>query len=255
MARYQQIADELRTEIQAGRYASTDRLPSQRALAERWNTTIITVRQAIAALQEEGWLRVEHGTGTFVGDPGRYADLFHLASFEQDLSARGIPVESRLVSVARTPDAAAAAVLGAAPSNVARVVRLRLVGDQPFLYQESFVAADDHDKVLGYDGHPSLYAFLRQHLDLVVAGYTEDIVATRLEGEVAHHLSIEPGTVGLRSSRTSVDSDEAPVVYDRAYLPSDRVRLHVQRFGTRIELQYLPALEPAGAPPRQTQDA
>ncbi len=244
MPRYQQIADDLRSEILAGRYAPTQRLPSQKELAKRWKTTIITIRRAIAELQEEGWLRVEHGTGTFVGDPGRYADLFHLASFEQDLAARGISVTSHLVSVDRSDDAEAASVLGRTePAGLVRVVRLRSIGDRPILYQESFIAADDEAKALAYQGQPSLYTFLRESLGLIVAGYTEDIASTTLDGEIADHLALEPGSVGLRSVRTSVDSSEAPVVYDRAYLPSSRVRLRVERFGVRVNLQYLPTLD------------
>lgn len=61
---WQQVADDLRSEIEAGTLA--DRLPGELDLADDYGVSRDTVRRAIAELVSEGRLVVLHGRGTFV---------------------------------------------------------------------------------------------------------------------------------------------------------------------------------------------
>lgn len=62
----QQIADDLRVQINAGRFAPGDPLPSERNLVERYGTAPQTTRQAIAILKAEGLVLGKRGRGIFV---------------------------------------------------------------------------------------------------------------------------------------------------------------------------------------------
>jgi GntR family transcriptional regulator/MocR family aminotransferase len=69
---YRQIADHIRHEIEAGRLAAGDRLPTIRALAHRLHVNRDTVALAYDALVAEGRLEASVGRGTFVrGSPER----------------------------------------------------------------------------------------------------------------------------------------------------------------------------------------
>ena len=61
-----QIADDLREQINAGRFAPGDPLPSERSLVERYGTAPQTTRQAIAILKSEGLVVGKRGRGIFV---------------------------------------------------------------------------------------------------------------------------------------------------------------------------------------------
>lgn len=61
---YQQVADIVAARIATGRY--TAKLPSERALADEFGASYITVRHAIAILRERGLIVSIHGRGTFV---------------------------------------------------------------------------------------------------------------------------------------------------------------------------------------------
>jgi GntR family transcriptional regulator len=65
-AKYQQIADDLRAAIRAGRYAAGDRLPGENSLMERYGVARMTARQALAQLQQEGLTTTRQGVGVFV---------------------------------------------------------------------------------------------------------------------------------------------------------------------------------------------
>ena len=68
--RYAGIANALRDRIRKGDYPCGCALPSQKELASRFGTTVMTVRQALSVLQREGLLRASHGVGTFVASGG-----------------------------------------------------------------------------------------------------------------------------------------------------------------------------------------
>lgn len=63
-----QILKTLTAEIVDGRRTVGSRLPSLRSLATRFQTGIFPVRQAIAALMEQGHVETRHGSGVFVRD-------------------------------------------------------------------------------------------------------------------------------------------------------------------------------------------
>src|SRR5918993_1368231 len=63
---YRQIADHLRTGIREGRYPEGTPLPSESQLAELYDVTRMTARQAIDVLKNEGLVHSEHGRGVFV---------------------------------------------------------------------------------------------------------------------------------------------------------------------------------------------
>lgn len=53
---YQQLADELRAAIQDGQYVAGVELPSERALAKKFNSSRDLVREAIKSLASEGFI-------------------------------------------------------------------------------------------------------------------------------------------------------------------------------------------------------
>jgi GntR family transcriptional regulator len=63
---YIQIADDLRGQIEAGKYSPGDRLPSNRLLSEQYGVAAETLRQALDVLRGEGLIATQSTRGTFV---------------------------------------------------------------------------------------------------------------------------------------------------------------------------------------------
>lgn len=66
-SRYKQIADILRQEILAKKFAEGARFYSEAELAKLFGTTHVTIRNALRCLEEEGLIIRLHGKGTFIG--------------------------------------------------------------------------------------------------------------------------------------------------------------------------------------------
>ncbi len=79
---YQQIADDLRAGIAAGRYPVGDRLPVERELARLYGVTAMTVRHGIDVLRAEGVVVSHSKRGHFVARvPGESSGQAHSSEF------------------------------------------------------------------------------------------------------------------------------------------------------------------------------
>jgi DNA-binding GntR family transcriptional regulator len=65
---WQQVADDLRNDIQAGHPPPGSRLPSETELAFQYGVSRVTIRHAISSLSDEGLVEAVHGRGTFTTD-------------------------------------------------------------------------------------------------------------------------------------------------------------------------------------------
>jgi DNA-binding GntR family transcriptional regulator len=66
---WQQVYDDLLSDIRSGALSVDDRLPNELELAEQYGVSRDVIRRAKEVLAEEGWLIVLHGRGTFVAKP------------------------------------------------------------------------------------------------------------------------------------------------------------------------------------------
>lgn len=67
---YRQIAEQLRGLIAGGEFVAGSRLPAERDLAKQLGVSRPSVREALIALEVEGWVEVRTGSGIYVQPPG-----------------------------------------------------------------------------------------------------------------------------------------------------------------------------------------
>lgn len=65
---YRQIAEQLRSLISKGEFAPGTRLPAERDLATQLGVSRPSVREALIAMEVEGWVEVRTGSGVYVLD-------------------------------------------------------------------------------------------------------------------------------------------------------------------------------------------
>jgi GntR family transcriptional regulator len=66
---WQQVYDDLMSEIRSGALAVDDRLPSEFELTEQYGVSRDVIRRAKEELAGDGWLIVLQGRGTYVAHP------------------------------------------------------------------------------------------------------------------------------------------------------------------------------------------
>ena len=84
---YRQISDQLRKLIVDGEFAVGSRLPSERELSVQLGVSRPSLREALIALEVEGYIEVRMGSGIYVCAPPMQRELRH------DLSGEEGPLE------------------------------------------------------------------------------------------------------------------------------------------------------------------
>lgn len=64
--KYQRIAGDLRARIASGEYPVGSKIPTNRALVERYEASLVTVAAALEVLRKDGVIKSAQGSGTFV---------------------------------------------------------------------------------------------------------------------------------------------------------------------------------------------
>lgn len=112
------VEEALRHGILTGQLAAGARLPSESGLAALFGVSRPVVRQALAALREQGLVQSRRGSGTRVPDAGQMPRLALPPPSGVDLGRILHGVELRLVI---EPEAAALAALRRTPADLARL--------------------------------------------------------------------------------------------------------------------------------------
>lgn len=218
---YRQLAEILRARISTGEVSSGDRIPSEAQLSEDFSISRITVRQALAQLENDGLLQRVPGKGTFVrANTVRVERLTRLSGFGENMSALGLTVGYRTLYAAESMvDAEAAEHLQSADGRAYVIRRVLLTDGKPVGMHVShlpvWLATRDRGGRL----------FIREALDKRSLYETIEECGVRIhrgeetvepglaDKDEAETLQMPEGNLLLRVKRITYDSDDQPVEY------------------------------------------
>lgn len=228
---WKQIHDTLAADIASGALAPGDRLPAEPELGLRFGVNRLTIRQAIASLQEAGYLRVERGRGTFVQHQILPYGLGQRVSFSQNLiAAKRLP--SRRLVESRTLPADADVARALKIRAGARVILIGVIGDadgQPILY------GLNHYPAARFDGLAEAFereGSLTKALEAFGAGdyrrESTELIArlpTALEARYLAQPKVQPI---VETRAVDVDADGCPIAYGVTCFAAGRIRFVLQ---------------------------
>lgn len=219
---YQQLADSLRDKIYEGKYAFGDKLPSERSLAEKFGISHLTVRKALAILEEEGMLLRVQGKGTFVRAQKYSIDMQHMDGFSSMFGQQGITITNKvLYSGVREAGFKYSRIFGIPKEEpVFELIRLRQNGEDPVALEYNVLPTKRVPHVEEYDY--SLYAlwdvYRQTGIRLVEENQKLEIV--KVFNPQADLLNMEEGADVLMLSSTALDDVgrviECTKIYDNA---------------------------------------
>jgi GntR family transcriptional regulator len=236
---YRQIADQLRNAITRGEFTPGAKLPSERVLMDRYQTSRVTVRQAIAVLGAEGLIDVEHGRGVFVRSrpPLRRLGRERLGRRERE-AGKGAFL-SDAMAAGREASAEVEVARGVAPPEVAErlhlsqgdqvlIRRRRMLADgQPVQLATSYLPlqlVEDTQIEQADTGTGGTYARLEE-LGHRLGRFQEDLSARMPLPDEARSLRLGAGVPVIRVVRTAFDEQGAPVEVNEMVLAADRYEL------------------------------
>ncbi|MFJ6797539.1 GntR family transcriptional regulator [Streptomyces sp. NPDC091268] len=235
------IAEELRTEIEAGRLSPGDKLPSERALAEQYGAARNTAREAIRILAEQGLVTARHGSGVFVREPQRLfrfgSDRYSrknretgLTPFRLEAKKQGKVPRIDVVSIEReAPPRDVADRLGV-PAGEPSVVHREnhyFADDEPVQIVSTFLRWDEAQGTLlmqPKSGKDGIYGRLEE-LGHVMTRVRDEISTRMPTPEEAAVLDLLPGVPVLEVLHTSLDQEGVPFEVSRYVHRGDQTGL------------------------------
>jgi GntR family transcriptional regulator len=226
---YIQLKEHLRQQIETGTYPSGSRLPSERELAEMFQVSRMTARQALQLLATDGFISAHVGKGTYVRKPRIDQELRRLTSFTEDIRQRGMKPSSRLVRVAldRADEHVAQYLKVAEGAEIVLLSRVRLANDEPIAWEICHLNHRLCPAILSQHdfSHESLYQVLRE-----VYGHrliwAEQLITARMPDKTERQtLELDTRTPVLSLSRVTYTEHDQPVEYVRSVYRCDRYQL------------------------------
>jgi GntR family transcriptional regulator len=195
--------------------------------------TLVTLRQALRRLEDDGLLSQQAGRGTFVAEPRATYRLDSLRGLAEDLRAQGQTVTTEILGQALRK-----APAGIGTGRALRLERIRLLAGRPAVHQLSWVPGPAGAALARAElSAGSLYAALAD-LGVVVHRASEVVRPGLLDTDTAALLKQPAGTPVFVSERVTYGLDDAAIVLDRATILGTAMEIRTERSAIGLSMQW-----------------
>jgi len=229
---YFQLKEIIREEIEEGSLTPGDSIPSERELADSFEVSRPTIRQALKELVNEGLLDRQKGRGTYVAEPKiNYGFIQKLITFYDDMVKKGYEPRTRILKKEiREPGKGIAGKLElASDARVIFLHRVRSIDGVPLVSVMNFVPhylcpalmeEDLEDKSL-YNVMAEKCGIIFHRADISL----EPVIAEPYDTEL---LEVEEGSPIHLMKNLSYSSEGIPMDYFESRFRGDRGKVRVK---------------------------
>lgn len=209
---YYKVMMEIRDNILSGKWGSGFQIPGELDLSRQLGVSVITVRQALGQLAQEGYLRREKARGTFVNWKGPLRQSVSLEVPADDLATINPDSTSfKLLSfdLIESPAEIEQSLRTPRKEKMTRIIRIRLSQGQPLAYVISYVPSRIGSKIQEKALTQSpLNTIVEDLLPFKFTRVKHTVSARLADDEVSAHLGIPPGSPVLYVERDYLHKKE-----------------------------------------------
>jgi DNA-binding GntR family transcriptional regulator len=191
---YKKIIDDLKHLIEKGEYKKGDLLPSENDLCKKYDTTRVTIRQALSTLTNMGYITRKHGKGSIVSEPKSGLGILSLSGVTANIGDRKLTT-----TILQKP------IKTSWPENFFYELdedeleagciffsRLRYIDNTPVLYEETHITNIDlpHFSSRSLENR-SLFKILKEHYKIEVKEGDQKIWAIHADKNISSLLNIK----------------------------------------------------------------
>ncbi len=209
---YAKISNEIRHQIDSGKYLSGDRLPPERKLCEEFGVSRITVRQALEKLEDLNIIARKQGKGTYIlpFEYGKLPEIF--SQFTGKIEKAGERPATKMLDIVRmNSDMYLHQKMGLeVDTPIYKLSRLRMADERPLLLEYSFIpytVAPDLDRF--NFGKLSLYQVLEQDYSVKIDQAFETLKPISLNKKDAALLERAEGAIAMNLERFAYANEQA----------------------------------------------
>ncbi|MCO4594055.1 transcriptional regulator, GntR family [Streptococcus infantarius subsp. infantarius] len=226
---YIRIHDAIKKEIDEGIWEIGQRLPSERDLADDYEVSRMTLRQAITLLVEEGILERRVGSGTYVASHRVQEKMRGTTSFTEIVRSQGKTPSSQVVSYQRKPaNETEIQQLQLKPSDyVVRMERVRYADNMPLVFE---VASIPEKLIREFKREDITEHFFQTLTDngYEIGKSQQTIYAKNASERVANYLKVPKNHAVLALTQVSYFKDGRPFEYVHSQYVGDRFEFYLE---------------------------
>ena len=215
--------------IEAGTLAPGTKLPPERALAEEFSITRVTVHQALIRMEAEGLIFREERRGWFVSLPRVRYDPTANTSFTESIAEQGRVAGTTVLSKQQVAATRwESAHLGCAVGDPTYVIsRVRTVDGRSVLVEQIHIKAKRCPGLLDFPLDQSMTDLMSERFGIVEHRAEINMRPTALSEIPAKALNVAVGTPGLYLSRAVLDQFDEVVEFDQEFWRHDAIDICV----------------------------
>ena len=228
MVKYQEIANDLRSQIQSGVYKSGEQLALEREMCEQYGVSRITIKKAVDQLVKEGLVVKRRGSGTFVKSLGN--EEVHDISMANQFTGfskvfEGHKVTTRIIRfdiIHPSPEVAEKLNI-TTDDFVYDIVRLRKVDGEPVVIEYTNMPIELIPGIKREVLENSIYGYIEGQLHFKIQSAHRFIRALLPTPQEEELLQIEHGTMPiLEVEQTAFLDDGRAFEYSKAHHRGDK---------------------------------
>lgn len=144
MAKYEEIAEDIRQSILSGKYNSNEQLPLEKEMCEQYGVSRITIKKAVDELVEQGLVIKRRGSGTFVKavDDNDVLELTmakQFAGFSETNKDKKVRSEIVQFDVVHPIPEIATKLKITCDDFVYNIIRVRYANDEPWVIEYTYM--------------------------------------------------------------------------------------------------------------------
>lgn len=230
---YRQLYEILRKQITNGVYKAGDLLPSEHELSLAHIVTQPTIRQALALLVNDGYIKKHQGKGSIVLELPKGLGILsiegRLANSENDSDN----LTTRIIDGPRLTKWPGDMIFTPSRAELKRscfyIERQRRVNDIVVFYELLYIVNQNLPKFTAKNlENKSLYALLNKSYGIEVKGGEQKIWSIAADVKMSMYLEIQPGSPVLRLERRIDTNRENFSIYTSLYVNTERYLLQGQ---------------------------
>jgi GntR family phosphonate transport system transcriptional regulator len=231
VALWRQVADGIERGIANGTFAAGERLPGETEIADTYRVNRHTVRRALAALAERGFVRAERGSGTYVEAQRLAYPLRSRTRFSEIVGAGGREPRGQLISALEDPATRELArQLGLKTgASLIRIEALRSADRTPICVGTTWFSAERFPEAARvYERVRSTTKLLAHYGIRDYRRASTRVTAAIVDAADAVRLDLALGRPILVVDSTDVDADGRPLLTTHARFAAERIEFVVE---------------------------
>jgi len=217
---HRKLYEILRRHITEGVYAEGDLLPSENELCRLYGMTRPTVRQSLAGLANDGYIRKHQGKGSIVQLPPRDIGILSVSGTTSAVGNRNLKTRIivKPVLIQWPGEFMFALTELEKESGCIYMERLRLLDAAPIFYDISYLANIGLPRITARKfENKSLFEILREHYKVEIKGGEQRIRAISPSPRIRKFLKLESGQPVLHLERRMVTNIEGLFLYSSIF--------------------------------------